>query len=261
LNDPFLLYKITAAVHRLPLLLPRVFLLVLPFLLGAPNAPADPIAWVNGVRRSARVQPVREDLLLSRTAALWAARCAAAGFISHRGDDGSTALDRYRSLGGTEVSVGEILGAGPDVARVEKGWMASPEHRRLALSRLWTHAGWGSAESGTSRVTVMMFAQKLVEQLVIAGGPGGLALTGVFLPEDAERGALYDGLDEVAPSAWEPDGRAFRFDLPSDLIARYLRLGYVTRDGRFTLTNAFTWPPGTESPGGRDRFAPPAPSP
>jgi Cysteine-rich secretory protein family len=219
------------------------------------------MTWVNGVRRVARVQLVREDPLLSRTAALWAARCAEAGLISHRGDDGSTALDRYRSLGGTEVSIGEILGAGPDVARVEKGWMASDEHRRLALAPGWTHAGWGSAQSGTSQVTVMLFTRKLVERLVITGGPGGLVVTGAYLPRDAARGALYDGLDEVAPSTWEPDGRAFRFDLPAVLIARYIRLGYVTPDGRFTLTNAFTWPPGTESPGGPGRFAPPAPSP
>jgi hypothetical protein len=248
-------------MHRLPLPPTRVLLLLLPVLLGASNALADPLTWVNGVRRAARVQPVQEDLLLSRTAALWAARCAAAGFISHRGDDGSSALDRYRSLGGTEVRVGEILGAGPDLTRVEKGWMASPEHRRLALLPGWTHAGWGSAESGTSRVTVMLFTRKLVERLVIIDGAGGLTLTGAFLPKEAARGALFDGLDEVAPSTWETKGRSFRFDVPDGLIARYLRLGYVTREGRFVLTNALTWPPGTEFPGGADRFALPAPSP
>jgi Uncharacterized protein with SCP/PR1 domains len=204
---------------------------------------------------------VQEDLLLSRTAALWAARCAAAGILSHRGYDGSTALDRYRSLGGTEVRIGEILGAGPDAAHVEKGWMASPEHRRLALSPAWTHAGWGSAEYGPSQVTVMMFTEKLVGRLLLAGSPEGLTVTGRFLPADAERGALYDGLDQVMPSDWEPESRVFRFQVPTGLIAGYLRLGYVSREGRFTLTNTFTWPPGTESPAGQDRFAPPAPSP
>ena len=238
---------------------PRVLLFLI--LSVVPRAPADPLAWVNDVRRSARVHPVQEDLLLSRTAALWAARCAAAGILSHRGYDGSTALDRYRSLGGTEVRVGEILGAGPDAARVEKGWMASPEHRRLALSPAWTHAGWGSAEYGPSQVTVMMFTEKLVGRLLLAGSPEGLTVTGWFLPADAERGALYNGLDQVMPSAWEPESRVFRFQVPTGLIAGYLRLGYVSREGRFTLTNTFTWPPGTESPAGPARFAPPAPSP
>jgi len=238
-------------------------LLVLLFLLlpGVLRAPADPLAWLNGVRRSAGVRPVQEDLLLSQTAALWAARCAAAGILSHRGDDGSTALDRYRSLGGTEVRVGEILGAGPDVVHVEKGWMASEEHRRLAVSPGWTHAGWGSAETGPSQVTVMMFTEKLVDRLLLSGSPERLAVTGRFLSADATRGLLWNGLDKVGPSDWEPAGRAFRFEVPAGLIAGYLRLGYVNSDGRFILTNAFTWPPGTEFPAGPDRFAPPAPSP
>ena len=108
------------------------------------------------------------DALLSRTASLWAARLAEAGLLSHRGDDGSTGLDRYRAQGGTEVRVGEILGAGPDLVHVEKGWMASAEHRELALSPGWTHAGWGSAVSGASLVTVMMFTEKMVQDLLIA---------------------------------------------------------------------------------------------
>ena len=238
-------------------------ILLLPFLLlcGTLRATADPLDWLNGVRRGAGEHPVQEDLLLSKTAARWAARCAAAGILSHRGDDGSTALDRYRSLGGTEVRVGEILGAGPDIVHVEKGWMASDEHRRLALSPGWTHAGYGSAASGPSQVTVMMFTEKLVDRLLIARSPERLAVTGRFLPPEAKGGILYNGLDRLGPADWETAGRTFRFEVPGGLIAGYLRLGYVTNDGRFTLTNAFTWPPGTESPAGEDRFAPPAPSP
>lgn len=236
---------------------------VLFFLLlcGVLSASADPLAWLNGVRRSAGVRSVQEDPLLSQTASRWAASLAAAGVLSHRGDDGSTALDRYRSLGGTEVRVGEILGAGPDVAQVEKGWMASDEHRLLAESPGWTHAGWGSAKSGTSLVTVMMFTEKLVDRLLIAEGPGLLTLAGRFLAPDAARGLLWNGLDAVGPDNWRPADRAFRFEVPAALVAGYLRLGYVTPDGRFTLTNAFTWPPGTEPPAVQDRFAAPAPSP
>jgi hypothetical protein len=259
-TDPFLLYKITEAVHRLPLVLLFMVLVGAP-LVGVAPAPADPLAWLNGVRRGAGAGPVQEDPLLSRAAALWAERCAASGLISHRGGDGSTALDRYRSLGGTEARVGEIIGAGPDVTRVEKGWMASDEHRRLALSPDWTHAGWGSAASGSSRVTVMMFTRKMVERLVIAPGPDVMTVTGAFGPEAAARGVLYNGLEQVAPVQWEPVDRTFRFEVPSGLIAGYIRLGFVTRDGRFVLTNAFTWPPGTGSPGASGRFAPPAPSP
>ena len=242
-------------MHRLPLLL--LFLL----LVGAPCAPADPLSWVNGLRRGAGIGPLAEDPLLTQAATLWAERCAAAGIISHRGGDGSTALDRYRALGGTEARVGEIIGAGPDVSRVEKGWSASPEHRGLALSPSWTHVGWGSAPSGSSQVTVMMFTRKGVARLLIAPGPQTVTVTGVFLSGDAQRGVLYNGLQALAPTQWEPVNRTFRFEVPADLIAGYLRLGYVAPDGRFVLTNAFTWPPGTGSPAAQDRFAPPAPSP
>jgi hypothetical protein len=241
----------------------RPLLFLLFFLLpGILHAQADPLTWLNGARRSFGAQPLERDDLLSRTAALWAGRLAAAGILSHKGDDGSTALDRYRSLGGTEVRVGEILGAGPGIVQVEKGWMASAEHRQLALSPAWTHAGWGSAEYGASQqVTVMMFTVKLVDRLLIARSPEGLTVTGRFLPAGAARGILYNGLEEVGPSEWDPAGRSFRFEVPWRSLEGYLRLGYATGSGQFTLTNSFTWPPGTESPAGPDRFSLPAPSP
>jgi hypothetical protein len=239
-------------VHRLPL----VPLLL--FLVTAAVAPADPLSWVNGVRRSAGAGPLTEDSLLSRAAALWAARCAETGLISHRSRGGSTALDRYRALGGTEARVGEIIGAGPDVMRVERGWMASPEHRRLALSPAWTHAGWGSAVSGSSQVTVMMFTPKLVEPFRLSRNTEGLAVSGAFVPVGAAGGVLYNGLEPLGPVQWEPGDRTFRFEVPAALIAGYLRLGYVTRTGVFVLTNAFTWPPGTGSPAGQGRSSAPA---
>ncbi len=200
-------------MNRLPLIL--VFLL----LTGVFNAAADPLSWLNDVRRGAGVRPVQEDLLLSQTAVLWAARCAAAGRLSHKGDDGSTALDRYRALGGTEVRVGEILGAGPDLVSVERGWLASNEHRVLALSPGWTHAGWGSAPAGTSKVTVVVFTEKLVDRLLISEDNGTLHVTGRFLPTGAARGLLWNGLEQVGTSDWEPEGRTFRFEVPAGLIA------------------------------------------
>jgi hypothetical protein len=204
---------------------------------------------------------VAADPVLSRTAELWAARLAGAGILTHRGDDGSTGLDRYRAQGGTEVHVGEILGAGPDLIHVQKGWMASAEHRQLALQPGWTHAGWGSAESGSSLVTVMMFTEKRVEDLEILHDLTDLRVSGRFVPRDAAGCVLYNGLEQVLPAWWNPATRSFRFDVSGAELEGYLRLGYVDRSGLFTLTNAFTWPPGTGSPGAGDRFAPPAPSP
>ncbi|MGO9309440.1 MAG: CAP domain-containing protein [Spirochaetia bacterium] len=237
---------------------------LLPLILLLPAclfAQGDPLAWLNGVRYRAGAAAVTGDALLSETAALWAARLAAAGTLSHRGNDGSTALDRYRAQGGTEVRVGEILGAGPALPAIEKGWMESAEHRQLALSPLWTHAGWGSAASGTSQVTVMMFAEKVVAGLLIARSATGLTVSGTFVPQGTARGVLYDGPDPLAPAEWNPESKRFLFEVPGPDLDGYYRLGYVAEGGRFTLTNAFTWPRGKGSPGAGDRSAPPAASP
>jgi hypothetical protein len=202
----------------------------------------DPLAWLNAARRTSNVPALQGDTVLSDTASRYARRLAALGILTHRGDDGSTALDRYRAMGGTEVRVGEILGAGPADGLVESAWLASPEHRAVALSPVWTHAGWGSARSGESLVMVMMFTRKLVAGLTIGADGRDFSVTGRFLPPEASTGVLLNGLQEVAPSAWDAARRTFRFDVPLPRLEGYLRLGYRAADGELTLTNAFTTP-------------------
>jgi hypothetical protein len=222
---------------------------------------ADPLFWLNGVRRGAGAASLDADELLCRTASEWAALLARAGVLSHHGTDGSTALDRYRSLGGTEVRVGEILGAGPRLSDVEKGWMRSDEHRSLALARHWTHVGWGSVSAGGKEVWVVLFCQKLVEGLLIEPGARTLTISGRFGSTDASRAILFAGLHQVAPEAWDPGSRRFQFLVSGPSREGYLRLGYQAPDGAFRLTNAFTLPPEKESPAEPSRFSPPAPSP
>jgi hypothetical protein len=236
---PFLLYKIAEAVKSLRLA-PIVAALAL-IACGMVFC-EDPLAWLNAARKTAGAPPVTGDSLLSETAARYAARLAARGLITHRGDDGSTGLDRYRAMGGTEVRVGEILGAGPASGLIEKAWMASMDHRSLALSPDWTHAGWGSAPSGGSLVRVMMFTRKLVEALAITDDASGLRVEGRFVPAQAVAGVLLNGLVESPASEWDSASRAFRFAVPASHLAGYLRLGYRTADGGFILTNAFTLP-------------------
>jgi len=209
----------------------------------------DPLSWLNAARRAAHVAPVFPDALLSETAAGWASRLAAYGILTHRGDDGSTALDRYRADGGTEVRIGEILGAGTAARRIEEAWMASPEHREVAVSPDWTHAGWGSARSGSSLVMVMMFTRKLVESLSVERDADGLRVRGRFLPVSARGGLLYNGLDEVQPVEWDPRSRAFLFFLPARSLEGYLRLGYRTAAGAFAVTNTITLPLTSIRPG------------
>jgi len=234
-------------------------LFVLPCLFLGPPAPAreSPRAFLDDLRRAAGAPVVQEDDLLSRTARDWAAVLAAAGILSHRGADGTNALDRYRAHGGTEVRVGEIIGAGPDLAAVEKGWNDSAAHRGLIVKPYWTHDGWGSAGS----VWVVVFCQKLVMDLDAVIGPAGFSVTGRFITADAAAPRLMAGVEPVEPRDWDGAARSFAFRLPATGLPGYLRLGYLERGGRFVLTNVFTSPRGTESPGGKGRSAVPGASP
>ena len=234
---PFLLYRIPHAVKRVRAapIAAALVLIACGTLFGE-----NPLDWLNRVRRAAGVPGVQADALLSLTAEDYARRLASRGMLSHKGDDGSSALDRYRALGGTEVRVGEILGAGPAAGLVQEAWMASAEHRQVALAPEWTHAGWGSAAAGTSVVVVMLFTRKLVVGLELQSGTAVFSARGRFLPVYAAAPVLINGLDEVAPSAWEPASRSFVFEVPRSSLEGYLRLGFRTADGSFTLTNAFS---------------------
>jgi len=188
------------------------------------------------------VPTVQEDARLSLTAERYAGQLAARGSLSHRGNDGSSDLDRYRACGGTEVRVGEILGAGPAEGLIESAWMASADHRQVALSAGWTHAGWGAARSGSSLVMVMMFTTRLVDGLSFQTDGLDFTAAGRFVPVQAAAAVLLNGLVEVSPIEWNPASRAFRFELPRAALEGYLRLGYLTARGELVLTNALVLP-------------------
>jgi hypothetical protein len=253
--------------------------LLLSLLCFAAVAADTPFGWANALRGRAGSPSVEADSLLSKTAAAWAGALAAAGALSHRGSDGSSALDRYQRLGGTEVRVGEILGAGPDLAAVEAAWEKSPNHLPLVLKPYWTHMGWGSASGGRAAgdaiVFVVLFCQKLVDGLLIEERDGAVELRGSFVPPDARLPVLLAGIREVAPASWDASARRFLFRV-SRAEAGYLRLGYAGGEGDLEVTNAIrppaiaspaaappdlTSPPGTVSPEAPGRFAEPAAPP
>jgi len=245
-----------AARYSAHFLIP-LFLLLMP---AAAHAQADLLSWVNGMRRDAGLTGLLPDALLSQTAERWAVRLAQTGVLSHRGADGSSALDRYRVLGGTEVRVGEILGVGPSLLEVEKAWRNSNEHREVALATGWTHVGWGRQLTKGREVWVILFCQKLVEGLRIDEQTEGLAVSGRFIEPNANHPLLYAGLVPYQPLSWDAPSRRFSFQVPAPLEG-YFRLGYVLPGETYRLTNAFTWPRGTESPAESDHSAAPAAPP
>ena len=240
-------------------------LLFLTLLIGicAARAPAleSPLPWINAIREEAGVRHVEPDPVLALAAALWASVLADAGTLSHRGADGSAALDRCRAAGGTEAHVGEILGAGPTLAAIEKGWLQSGEHRALALGPSWTHVGWGMCRRGGSEVWVVVFCERLVAGLTLERGPGGLLIGGRLLITGPGAPLLYSGLNPVQPQSWDPLNRVFVFLVSDEILAGYLRLGFLSPGGGFRLTNAFTLPPGMERPEGSSRSSASAASP
>jgi uncharacterized protein YkwD len=245
-----------AARYSAHFLLPLLFLLPV----AAAHAQTDLLSWMNGFRQAAGLARLVPDALLSQTAQRWAVRLARTGVLSHRGADGSSALDRYRALGGTEVRVGEILGSGPSLREVEKAWRESDEHREVMLAPAWTHVGWGRQPSGGQEVWVVLFCQKLVEELRIEEQNEGLTVSGRFVEASANRPLLYAGLVPFQPGSWDARSRRFSFQVPAPLEG-YFRLGFVLPGETYRLTNAFTWPRGMESPGESNHSAAPGAPP
>jgi hypothetical protein len=130
----------------------------------------------------------------------------------------------------------------------------------VTLSPAWTHVGWGQARFGPNGVWVVLFCQRLVEELRIEGNPSGLAVSGRLVGAVAGRPLLYAGLVPCQPAAWDAQTRRFRFVVPAPLDG-YFRLGYVFPGNDWRLTNTFTWPRETEPPGESVRFAEPAAPP
>jgi len=237
-------------------------------LLAAARLPADddPLAWANAVRsspvRDSPAPALRHDPLLSTAARAYAAELAAAGVLSHAGPaDASSPLARVFRAGGTAFEVGEILGVGPDLAAVERAWEASPPHRRVVENDRYTAAGWGVAKRAAQQVWVLVFARSAVVDLRLEAEDGELAVSGSLGPAWAAEPWLDAGSGALAPAAWDRSTRRFAYRVPLvDGRARLL-LGALDASGDRHATDSVTWPPGTGSPAGRDRWPAPAPPP
>jgi hypothetical protein len=230
-------------------------ILILPAVQVFAAAPENPLPWLNSARNAEGVVALGVDPLLMKTAEDFARTLAGLGRISHTGPDGSDALTRYLRNGGTSAKVGEIIGAGEGLLRIEAAWLSSPDHRSALLKAFWTHAGWGMALAGTQQVWVILFVQKRTAGLEVKeDGQGGLWIGGAFLPLDVGTPLLISGIDELPAAFWDPALKRFTFLLPASLRTGYIRLGYISMNGGLVVTDVITSPRETESPAGGSRF-------
>ena len=156
-------------------------------------------------------------------------RLADQGASPTSGADGSDALTRYLRAGGTSARVGEIIGAGPDLARIQAAWLASADHR-LVILRPWTHTGWGSAPSGAAVVWVVLFVRTDVRDESGAGSRRRHAgLRTLHLWGGDLRG--FDLRNPREPATWDVQERRFTFRDGARGGSAYVRLAYVTRSG------------------------------
>jgi hypothetical protein len=231
---------------------------LLPFFFAVPGrfaAAADLPAWLNAVRAAEGLEAVSMDDSAMKAAEAYAAVLAGLGRISHAGLDGSDALTRYLRAGGTSAHVGEIIGAGPGLAEIEAAWLKSGSHRSSILKPYWTHAGWGSAKSGNATVFVVVFVRTRVRGLTVGTEADGMrVVSGRFIDTEAAGAILLCGISAVDPVLWNTADRSFRFRVSAEADFSYVRLGYLTAENAFVITDVITSPRGRESPPGQTRF-------
>ena len=104
------------------------------------NAPVElsMVAEVNGVRAQHGLGPLRYSGSLRRSADRYAAWMLRADFFGHQGR--IRASRRYRKLG---EALALHRGWRAQVRRTVQGWLRSPGHRALILSRGFRHLGAG----------------------------------------------------------------------------------------------------------------------
>jgi len=107
-------------------------------------------AEINVVRRQHGLPGLTVSVQLARAGKEHATHLAVAGYFSHDWSDGTpfaTWIRRFYPVGATRRwSAGENLAwATPDVTAQQavEMWLASPEHRRILLSKTWRQVGLG----------------------------------------------------------------------------------------------------------------------
>lgn len=117
------------------------------------DAEAALIRLLNSDREKAGLVPLRVDATLMRIAGDRSADMVRYGYFSHTEPDGDTYLDYVRAAGLTWYAGGETIasdrypGLDYSVGVTRLGWMNSPSHKAIVLSKDYNYFGVGLAVS------------------------------------------------------------------------------------------------------------------
>lgn len=194
-------------------------------------------AWVNSIRERQGLSMLSEDHLLTRTAMNYCKELNTFGRLSHKDQYGNNALERYRRIKGTAVSVGEILGAGNNEEKILLSWMESQSHRDVILHKDWTHYGMGIYAAQDWEIIVMLFARNLVPDLVIVKTSSGIEISGHIVISGISQVIIKDNTRIIQPDSYNRDEGFFQFILSPEKITPCLKLGYLNKIQFFIITN------------------------
>lgn len=82
--------------------------------------------------------------------------------ISHRGEDGQRVMHRAVNEGATGLEFGEILGYSPDTNTLFKGWLLSPEHKKVLDDPSWNWFGLSVKTTNGVYVSVVNFSSGIL---------------------------------------------------------------------------------------------------
>ncbi|NOY10100.1 MAG: CAP domain-containing protein [Spirochaetes bacterium] len=198
------------------------------------------INWLNSARKNYSLPALKPDSGLSFTAIKYSQKLLKNAELSHIDKNGRNGLDRYRKNGGTSLRVGEIIGAGNSIARIEKAWLKSGTHREVILDPYWTNCGIGVSVQGNIFIVVVMFTRIYTKNLKLQYSGTNLALSGIFLSrfrKNIKNPLLFSGFSSIKPSRWNPGSGEFTFIIDVKKLSPYIRLGYITADDRMVFSD------------------------
>ena len=102
-----------------------------------------------GATTYAAAKPVKWNARLARAAERHSRDMSANDYFSHTGENGSTPFSRIKATGYRYKAAGETLAAGyATPSAVVKGWLKSPGHCRILMSKSYTQVGIGYYKGG-----------------------------------------------------------------------------------------------------------------